>query len=79
MRKIFLILILCLATQLVFVSSAAYGDSLTELQEKINYLENQNQSLEVEIASLTSCGGIVQRAAELGLTGKTDFSVALKR
>lgn len=91
MKKVLLILIfliLCVAVQSVFVSgSAAYGDSVSDLEKKISYLENQNQSLEIEIASLTSCSKIVQRATEVGLTeaiptlslAKGDFSVALKR
>lgn len=84
MRKFILILLIGVATQFVFVSKGAiYGESVSVLEKKINLLKDQNQQLEIEIASLTSCSKISGETPEaifsLSTKGSSDFSVALKR
>ena len=84
MRKYILILLIGIATQFVFVSKGAiYGDSVSALEKGINLLKDQNQQLEIEIASLTSYSNISEKIPEaifsLSTKGSSDFSVALKR
>ena len=84
MKKFILVLLLGIATQFVFVSKGAvYGESVSGMEEKINLLKDQNQQLEIEIASLTSCSKISGETSEaifsLSPKGSSDFSVALKR
>jgi len=84
MRKFILILIIGVATQFVFVSKGAgFGESVSGLEEKINLLKDQNQQLEIEIASLTSCSKISGETSEaifsLSTKRSSDFSMALRR
>lgn len=84
MRKIILILLIGVATAFVFVSKGAvYGDSISVMEKKINLLKDQNQELELEIASLTSFSKVLGDSPEaifsLSTKDSSDFSVALKR
>lgn len=88
MRKILAILIVCIVTQFVFSSKGAvYGDSISNLEKKINYLRDENQQLEIEVATLTSCSKISEtisiddflKTFSLSARSTEDFSVALKR
>jgi len=84
MKKFILILLLGIATQFVFVSKGAvYGESVSFLEEKINRLKDQNQQLEIEVASLTSCTKISGETPEaifsISTKRSSDFSMALRR
>lgn len=84
MKKIALILLIGTATQFVFVSKGAiYGESVSSMEEKIDQLKDQNQRLEIEVATLTSCTNISGETPEVifSLSPKrsSDFSMALKR
>ncbi len=84
MRKVIFILVIGIATQFVFSSKgASYGDSISNLEEKIRKVEAQNQDLEIEIASRSSCHKISEESLEaiyqLSMQSPKNFSVALKR
>lgn len=91
MRKILTILVVCIITQFIFSSKGVvYGDSISNLEKKVNNLKDQNQKLEIEIATLTSYSRISEKISADGFlqafslsTGsnedKSDFSVALRR
>jgi len=79
MKKIIIILILSLATQVIFVRKGAeFGGATFELDQKIQLLKKQNRNLELQISSLTSCLKIA-RIAKIDGEGNTGLSVALKR
>lgn len=83
-RKILFILLIGTATQFIFTSNgASYGDSISKLEKKNKEIETQNQELEIEIASLTSCSKISEESLEavyrLTEQSPKNFSVALKR
>lgn len=83
MKKVFLIFIACLAVQFVLISRwVAYSESITDVEENINLLKKENESLELRFASLVSVSAIEARALSAGFTkiiAKNEFSVALKR
>jgi len=84
MKKFILILLLGIATQFVFVSKGAvYGESVSSLEEKINQLKEQNQELEIEVASLTSytkiSGETPEAVFSFSAKRNQDFSMALRR
>lgn len=82
MKKIILLLAICLATQFVFTSKASsYGKNVSLLQEEINSLKNENQKLEIKIASLGSLTSLFEKNSETTLfsSNVSDSSMALKR
>lgn len=86
MKKLFLVFITCLIIQLVLISRwVALGGSITNSERNINLLKEENESLELQIASLVSISAIEERAILAGFTKtiavepKTEFSVAQLR
>lgn len=86
MKKVFLIFILCLIIQFALISKwVAFGETLSDLDKDICSLGSENESLELQIASLVSVSAIEQRAILAGFTkniateSEAVFSVAFKR
>ncbi|PIS14539.1 hypothetical protein COT64_02175 [Candidatus Shapirobacteria bacterium CG09_land_8_20_14_0_10_39_12] len=84
LRKIIFILLIGIATQFVFSSKGvSYGESLSSLEGRIKEVEAQNQELEIDIASFSSCHKISEKSLEavygLSMQSSNNFSVALKR
>lgn len=86
MKKVFLIFILCLIILFVLISKwVAFGEALSDLDKNISSLGSENESLELQIASLVSISAIEERAILAGFTKtiavepKTEFSVAQLR
>ncbi len=78
MKKLLLLITICLTAQFLLMSRlVVYGDSVSGLEDKISSLKEENQKLELSLASQISCSAIAQRAAEVG--SRADLSVALKR
>jgi cell division protein FtsL len=44
----------------------AYGETASSLEGKISSLKEENQSIELKIATLVSCSNIAQKALENG-------------
>ncbi len=85
MKKLFWILTICLVAQFLFMSKqVSYGDSISQLEKGITTLKEENNKLELSIASRVAYSSIAQRAAEAGFTQvaerepQADFSVALR-
>lgn len=85
MRKILFLSIVIIITQLIYGSrGVACGDSFSELDKKISLLQEENQQIELQVASLSSIKVISQRLEARGLaqglsfTGDKNVSVALK-
>lgn len=65
MKKIIIILAVCIATQFIFTSKgAAYGEAVSSLDRQIASLKSENQKLEIEMASLTSYSKIASDSTE---------------
>ncbi|HUW24307.1 MAG TPA: hypothetical protein VMW04_01635 [Patescibacteria group bacterium] len=86
MKKLFLILLICFVIQTILTSkTVTYGGSVSEFERKINGLVNDNQELELLVASQVSCATIAQKATQAGYAltlkaePKVDLSVALRR
>ncbi len=86
MKKLILLIILVIITQFLLMSrTITYGDSDHRLDQKIVGLKNNNQKLELEIASLVSCSSLAQRVNESGFVKlaeiplNNDLSIALRR
>lgn len=86
MKKLFLLIILIIIAQFLLTSkTVTYGDSDQNLDQKIVSLKNNNQKLELEIASNISCSALAKKVSENGLVKLTeipsnnDLSIALRR
>lgn len=84
MKKIIIILVVCIVSQFIFTSKgAAYGEAVSNLDKQIDALKSENQKLEIEIASLTSYSKIASDSTEavfLQANKKIeDLSIAYKR
>lgn len=85
MKKLFFIFLFCLFLQAILISKAVvYGEAVSRLERKINGVDQDNQKLELLIASQIAYSTIAQKAVEAGFAPlafepKDDFSVALKR
>lgn len=86
MKKLFLLIILIIIAQFLLTSkTVTYGDSDQNLDQKIVSLKNNNQKLEIEIASNISCSALAKKVSENGLVKLTeipsnnDLSIALRR
>ena len=74
---IFVISTLLLFTQLLFVGkNATFGKTVFEQERKIGFLKEENQKLEEEIASVSSCSALLGQKAEDNLA---DIMAQLRR
>ncbi len=86
MKKTIFLFISGLILQAILISKAvAYSGAVSQLEKKTISLVEDNQRLELLIASQISCLAIAQKAAEAGFIPlaqtepKVDLSVALRR
>jgi len=85
MKKIFLIFITCLVIQFVLTGKwASFNDQITDLEKNISFLKEENDKVELQIASLVSISSIEERGTLAGFTKTAaksleEFSVALRR
>jgi len=69
MKKTIFLFLIGLILQAVLISKAvAYSGVVSQLERKTNTLTEDNQRLELLIASKISCSAIAQKAAEADLT-----------
>jgi peptidoglycan hydrolase CwlO-like protein len=83
MKKLIFILLLAMATQLVFMSKGVvYGELMAGLDQKTKALEEENQELEAQLASLTAYSQIAREEPEklfsLAKTTHSGLVVALR-
>jgi hypothetical protein len=86
MKKTISLFIIGLILQAILISKAvAYSGTVSQLEKKTNSLAEDNQKLELLIASKISCLAIAQKATEAGFAPlaiaepKVDLSVVLRR
>jgi len=85
MKKLILILSILFIFQLLLMSRVtACGEKIADLDAQISRLEEENQKLEVKIASNLSYRQIAQKAVEAGFLPVSDrldreFSMAIRR
>lgn len=85
MKKLTVIFIVSLLIQLILLSkTVSYGEKKSSFQEKIDFLEKQNQELELKIASKTSFFALekeksIFQALENGIIIGSEAKITLKR
>ena len=60
-------LIILLIQVLLIGKSSSFGMSITEVDQKLEILKEENKELEVKVASFSSCLVVSQRMQELGI------------
>ena len=68
MKKIFIVISILMVINLLAVGNGAvFGSSVSGMEERIGLLKEENEKMEIEISSLSSCTAISERARGLGL------------
>lgn len=68
MKKIFIVIFILIVVNLLAVGNGAvFGSSVSGMEESIGRLKKENEKMEIEISSLSSCTAISERARGLRL------------
>lgn len=69
MKKISIVIFILIVVNLLAVGNGAvFGSSVSGMEERIVFLKQENEKIEIETSSLTSCTAISARARDLGLS-----------